>query len=78
MSGTGWSTREELAFLKHIEGAQNRHSKGSALPRPELLRRYREAARRRTDWGEIDARRILNYVDGELRKYQELQACLSR
>lgn len=55
------STRNELDFIDGLGSFG-----GSLMPRRYLLRRYLEAARSRTDWGNIDADIIIERVETEL------------
>jgi len=51
-----WTTHDEIM---HVENIGVIHEGMPALSRRELLERYRIAAGRRADWGEMDLNRIM-------------------
>ena len=51
-----WTTNDEIM---HIERIGLVHEGAPMVPRRELLERYRIAAGRRADWGEMDLNRIM-------------------
>ena len=60
---TGWSTGDELAFVRGI----GTFSELAPSPsRTQLLRQYRTALMNRADWGGIDQARVLMAVDSQL------------
>ena len=57
---TYWRTPQDIEFLAGLGS----HTRGRILvSRPELLRRYRRAMKKRTDWGGIDPKQIREYLD---------------
>lgn len=46
-----WRTEDEFRFIETI----GQYSDSTGLEHRELLRRYCQAIRRRTDWGRVDA-----------------------
>ena len=61
----GWTTKDELAFLKETLAASNT---------PEwnilFLRGYLAGCRRRSKWGEVDEELVVDYVCKRLLKYK--------
>lgn len=67
-----WGTSHELRFLKGLGGWRRPGSHEKEIPKGErrriLLLKYREAMRTRQNWGDINPKRVMEYVDRELAK----------
>ncbi len=65
---TSHKTNDEIEFLKKLgRGKFSDSHSVRTTSRRTLLQRYYEAALNRDDWGDIDHRRVLQYVRYELR-----------
>lgn len=60
-----YTTADEIAFLKALGKSR------SGAPRPEILRRYREAMKLRQRWGLIDPVVVSTYLTLEIGREED-------
>ena len=60
------STQQELWFIDRL-GSHRPKTEGNHV---ELLKKYKRALERRTVWGAMDKRAVLNYITYRIHKYR--------
>lgn len=63
-----WSTQSEIEFVKNI---CNRTVKGVLITRRQIMSKYLDSARRRKNWGTIDAEKVIHVLTTELKGEKE-------
>ena len=58
---TSWTTKDEIEFIKHL-GKWTLKSRQGKITHLQHLYLYRENAKNRTNWGEIDKSEIFRYL----------------
>lgn len=71
-----WTTEDEIAFVDSL----GEHGYGGAEPYCDLLEKYLQAAKDRTDWGQINRDAVIEYVKARvmnciMRGEQDLPRC---
>lgn len=62
---TSWTTRDEIEFIKHL-GKWTLKSRQGKVSHLQHLYLYRNAAKHRVNWGEIDRQQIYRYLSNRI------------
>ena len=61
-----WTTKNEIDYIKSM-GTHSKSWRVKGMSFEHMLRKYLNAAYKRTDWGNIDRVRVIAFVKAELR-----------
>ena len=73
LSHVNWSSMDEKEFIDHLGYHSNCRFK-----RLHLLIQYKDSANRRDDWGRINKKLIVDYVQHQILKETELEESYAR
>ena len=63
-----WTTRSEINFIKGLGMWSSENHAVKDAGRAELLRRYLQSAKHRTNWGAVDKDQVIKFAEECLRQ----------